>query len=78
MRFDDASAVRDLNGSTTLTLADRSQIKAGGGFAPPPVQVVVKIDGKLKEAVLTFPVPTTVTGPPRDARLRTYWKRKLD
>lgn len=78
VRFDDASAVRDLNGSTTLTLADRSQIKAGGGFAPPPVQVVVKIDGKLKEAVLTFPVPTTVTGPPRDARLRTYWKRKLD
>ena len=78
VRFDDASASRDLNGSTTLTSADRSQVKAGGGFAPPPVQVVVKIDGKLKEAVVTFPVPTTVTGPPRDARLRTYWQRKLD
>ena len=78
VNFKDASAVRDLNGSTTLTAADRSQIKAGGGFAPPPVQVVVKIDGKLKEAVVTFPVPTTVVGPPRDARLRTYWKKKLD
>ena len=78
VRFDDASAARDVNGSTTLTSADRSQIKAGGGFAPPPVQVVVNIGGKLKEAVVTFPVPTTVTGPPRDARLRTYWQRKLD
>ena len=76
--FADATAVRDLNSTTTLTKEDRSQIKAGGGFAPPPVQVVVSIDGKLKEAVVTFPVPTTVTGPSRDARLRTYWKRKLD
>ena len=78
VRFDDASAARDINGSTTLTSADRSQIKAGGGFAPPPVQVVVKVDGKLKEAVVTFPVPTTVAGPPRDARLRTYWQKKLE
>ena len=78
IRFDDATAARDVNRSTTLTSSDRSQVKAGGGFAPPPVQVVVKIDGKLKEAVVTFPVPTTVSGPPRDARLRTYWQKKLD
>ena len=78
IRFDDATAARDVNGTTTLTTSDRSQVKAGGGFAPPPVQVVVKIDGKLKEAVVTFPVPTTVSGPPRDARLRTYWQKKLD
>ena len=78
IRFDDATAARDVNGTTTLTSSDRSQVKAGGGFAPPPVQVVVKIDGKLKEAVVTFPVPTTVSGPPRDARLRTYWQKKLD
>ncbi|HEX4859023.1 MAG TPA: hypothetical protein VFV17_08385 [Usitatibacteraceae bacterium] len=78
VNFEDASAVRDINGSSTLTTVDRAQIKPGGGFPPPPVQVVVKIDNKLLEGVVTFPVVDTPKGPPRDARIRTYWKRRLD
>jgi type IV pilus assembly protein PilY1 len=78
INFEDATAVRDVNGSSSLTLNDRSQTKPGGGFPPPPVQVVVKVGDKLVEGVVTFPVVDTPKGPPRDARIRTYWKRKLD
>ncbi|MEX2240114.1 MAG: hypothetical protein WD775_05400 [Burkholderiales bacterium] len=76
--FADASATVDLNASDSITIADRSTIHAGGGYLPSPVPVVVEIDGKRYQAVISG---TSVQSPPGltlERRTRTYWYKEVD
>jgi type IV pilus assembly protein PilY1 len=73
-----AAATTDLNGLGTLSTANRSTKYGEGGYLPSPVPVVVDIDGKRYQAVISG---TSVQAPPGltlDSRVRTYWYRELD
>ena len=73
-----AGATTDLNALGTLSVANRSTIHSGGGYLPSPVPVVVEIDGKRYQAVISG---TSVQSPPGltlDSRVRTYWYREID
>ncbi|MFZ9411420.1 MAG: pilus assembly protein PilY, partial [Burkholderiaceae bacterium] len=76
--FADAAATQDLNSLGNLSLANRSSIRAGGGFLPSPVPVVVDIAGHKHEAVISG---TSVRQPPSltlDKRIRVYWYKNVD
>ena len=76
--FADAAATVDLQGTGTLSIASRSTVHAGGGYLPSPVPVVVEINGKKYQAVISG---TSVRQPPGttlDARVRTFWYKDLD
>jgi Tfp pilus tip-associated adhesin PilY1 len=74
----DASATADLNAVGGLTGSDRSLIHAGGGYLPSPVHVVVMLDGKPVEAVISGVQVSTPAGATLSARLRKYWYREID
>ncbi len=76
--YEDATATTELNGIAGLTVADRSSEHAGGGFPPSPVPVIVDIDGKKHQAVVSG---TKVMSPPQlklEARSRIYWYKSID
>lgn len=76
--FADASATIDQNASGTVEIADRSTIHAGGGYLPSPVPVVVEIDGKRYQAVISG---TSVQSPPGltlERRTRVYWYKEVE
>ncbi|HZM46017.1 MAG TPA: PilC/PilY family type IV pilus protein [Burkholderiales bacterium] len=58
-----------------LTASDRAKTRTSGGYPPVPVAVVVQIDGKQYQAVISG---TDVQNPPGTelgARIRTYWHK---
>lgn len=76
--FADAAATIDLNASGTISISDRSTVHAGGGYLPSPVPVVVEIDGKRYQAVISG---TSVQSPPGltlEKRTRVYWYKEVD
>jgi Tfp pilus tip-associated adhesin PilY1 len=76
--FADAGATIDVNASGGITIADRSTIHAGGGYLPSPVPVVVEIDGKKYQAVISG---TSVQSPPGltlEKRTRSHWYKQVD
>ena len=76
--FATAAATQDLNALGNLSLANRSTIRAGGGFLPSPVPVAVDIGGTKYEAVISG---TSVRTPPTvalDKRIRVYWYKEVD
>jgi type IV pilus assembly protein PilY1 len=76
--FADASATADLNGVGGITIADRSTIHAGGGYLPSPVPVVVEIDGKKYQAVISGTSVQTPPGLTLEKRTRQYWYKQID
>ncbi len=74
----DATATSDLNAVGGLTGSDRSLIHAGGGYLPSPVHVVVMLDGKPVEAVISGVQVSTPAGATLSARLRKYWYKEVD
>jgi type IV pilus assembly protein PilY1 len=75
--YEDASATID-SGTAGLTTADRSIRHAGGGYLPSPVPVVVKLGGRLYQAVVSG---TEVRMPPQaklESRYRFYWYIRRD
>ena len=74
----DATATTDLNAVGGLTGADRSLIHAGGGYLPSPVHVVVILNGKPVEAVISGIQVSQPAGASLSARLRRYWYREVD
>jgi hypothetical protein len=74
----DATATSDLNAVGGLTGADRSLIHSGGGYLPSPVHVVVMIDGKPVEAVISGVQVSTPSGATLSSRLRKYWYKEVD
>lgn len=76
--FADAAATVDLQGTGTLSIASRSAIHAGGGYLPSPVPVVVEINGKKYQAVISGTAVRQPPGTTLDARIRTYWYKEID
>jgi type IV pilus assembly protein PilY1 len=76
--FADAAATIDLNASGSITIADRFQVHAGGGYLPSPVAVVVEIDGKKYQAVISGTSVQTPPGLTLDKRTRVYWYKEIE
>jgi type IV pilus assembly protein PilY1 len=76
--FADAAATTDLNGVGGVTISDRSTIHEGGGYLPSPVPVVVEIDGKRYQAVISGTSVQTPPGLTLEKRTRQYWYRQID
>ena len=76
--FADASATTDVNGVGGVTIADRSTIHEGGGYLPSPVPVVVEIDGKKYQAVISGTAVQTPPGLTLEKRTRSYWYKEVD
>jgi type IV pilus assembly protein PilY1 len=77
--FQDATATISLTGlSGELTTADRSAVVLGGGFLPSPVPLIVNIDGKKYQSVISGTQLRSPGGLKVGSRVRTYWFRKLE
>jgi type IV pilus assembly protein PilY1 len=76
--FVDAAATTDLNGVGGITISDRSSIHPGGGYLPTPVPVVVEIDGKKYQAVISGTSVQTPPGLTLERRTRSYWYKDID
>jgi type IV pilus assembly protein PilY1 len=76
--FADAAATVDLQGLGTLSIANRSTIHAGGGYLPSPVPVVVEIDGKKYQAVISGTSVQTPPGLTLEKRTRAFWYKQID
>jgi len=76
--FADAAATIDLNAIGGITIADRSTEHAGGGYLPSPVPVVVEIDGKKYQAVISGTSVQTPPGLTLEKRTRSYWYKEID
>ena len=57
---------------------NRSTIHAGGGYLPSPVPVVVEIDGKKYQAVISGTSVQTPPGLTLEKRTRTFWYKQID
>lgn len=74
----DGSATFDVNQSGTLTLVDRYQVRAGGGYPPTPIPISVRIGGKSYQAAISGTKVITPPSPGLNRRYRTYWHRAID
>jgi len=74
VNFRTSGPVRDLNVSGTLTVDDRSEVRAGGGLPPSPVAVTV-CDGLSKCAEVVLSGAKTTLPPPVELgrRFRSFW-----
>ncbi|MFC3150405.1 pilus assembly protein [Litoribrevibacter euphylliae] len=72
-----ATAVTENDQIAGLTLDDRSYEVPGGGYPPPPVHVIVEVDGELVEAIISG---TEVNESQSDlnTRTRTFWSKQID
>ena len=76
--FADGAATADRNGSGGITIADRATVHPGGGYLPSPVPVVVEIDGKKYQAVISGTSVQTPPGLTLERRTRSYWYKEVD
>jgi len=79
VNFRTSGPVRDLNASGTLTTADRSEVRAGGGLPPSPVAVTV-CDGLSKCAEVVLSGSKTSLPPPvvLGRRFRSFWNLQTE
>jgi type IV pilus assembly protein PilY1 len=78
VNFQNATATTELNGVSGLSTSDRSFVAAGGGYLPSPVPVIVEIGGKKYQAVISGTQVQSPGGLKLEARIRTYWYRKIE
>lgn len=78
MNYLNGSATVDENQSGTLTTADRSFTRAGGGYPPTPVPISVVIGGKAYQGAISGTQVLTPPGPILGRRYRTFWQRLID
>jgi type IV pilus assembly protein PilY1 len=78
LNYLNAGATFDFDQNGSLTLLDRFQGRAGGGYPPTPVPVSVRIDGKTYQAAITGTQVITPPGSPLGRRYRTFWQRLID
>jgi len=77
--FSNATAFEDKpGGEAGKDAQDRSQIHSGGGYLPAPVPLVVEIDGKIHEGVISGVSVGQPPGSVLNARLRKFWYREMD
>lgn len=73
-----AASTIDRNRDGNFSLADRYQVRAGGGFPPTPVPVSVILDGKDYQAAISGTQVMTAPGVQLNRRFKTYWQRLID
>ena len=56
----------------------RFAVFAGGGFLPTPVPVVVKIEDKFYQSVISGVTTTNPGGLRLQTRIRIYWSKNVD
>ncbi len=78
VNYDDATAYKDKNLDGSMTAADRSAVHPGGGYLPSPVPVVVEIDGKIYEGVISGVKVDEPPGTLHGARLRKFWYKEFE
>ncbi|MEX2525153.1 MAG: hypothetical protein WD750_09365, partial [Gammaproteobacteria bacterium] len=78
VQYDDATALLDQNIDGSLDALDRSSVHPGGGYLPSPVPVVVEIDGKIHEGVISGVAVKQPPGSLLNARLRKFWHREFE
>ena len=76
--YEDATAIEDENIDGETDAADRSNVHAGGGYLPSPVPVVVEIDGKIHEGVISGVAVDEPPGSLLNARLRKFWYKQIE
>jgi len=79
VNFRTSGPIRDLNVSGTLTVDDRSEVRAGGGLPPSPVAVTV-CDGLSKCAEVVLSGAKTTLPPPVELgrRFRSFWNLQTE
>lgn len=77
MSYLDGSATIDHNLSG-LTTADRSSIRAGGGYPPTPVPISVVIGTGTYQGAISGTQVLSAPGPALGRRYRTFWQRLID
>lgn len=78
LNYLNGAAAFDINKSGTLTIADRYQVRAGGGYPPTPVPVSVKIGDTIYDVAVSGTQVITPPGPALGRRYRTFWRRGVD
>ena len=76
--FADATATTNLNQTSGLTTVNRSAEVPGGGYLPSPVPLIVEIDGKKYQGVCSGTQCLSPGGLKLEARVRSYWYRKIE
>ncbi len=77
--YQDATATMEMNFIDGITKDDRSVKVPGGGYPPSPVPVIVEIDGRKYEAVISGTNVLTPPGTKLEARRRVFWyKENID
>lgn len=76
--YADGSATIENDGISDLTTADRARQVPGGGYPPSPVPVIVEIDGKKYQAVISGTQVAQAPGTQLETRARKYWYREID
>lgn len=78
LNYLNASSTIDRNRDGQYGLADRYQVRAGGGFPPTPVPVSVILNGKDYQAAISGTQVITAPGVQLNRRFKTYWQRLID
>ena len=78
LNYLNGAAVFDINKSGSLTIADRYQVRAGGGYPPTPVPVSVKIGNDIYDVAVSGTQVIAPAGPRLGRRYRTFWRRGVD
>ncbi len=76
--YRDGTAVRDLAIGSGLNAADRAAVNNSGGLLPTPVPVIVRLNDKDMQGVISGPSVREGNPLPLGTRLRTFWSRLID
>jgi type IV pilus assembly protein PilY1 len=76
--FADATAARPLASGQAVTLAARYSVVSGGGYLPSPVSVVVQLNGKVVQGVISGTYVQTPPGAQLNWRRRLFWDIEHD
>jgi type IV pilus assembly protein PilY1 len=71
-------AVYDQNADSSIGDDDRAIVIEGGGLIPDPVPVIVDIDGKLSEAIISGTQVQQFTNTQLENRVQTFWSKDID
>jgi len=76
--FADATAAGALASGQAVTLAARYTIVPGGGYLPSPVSVVLQLNGKLVQGVISVTYVQTPPSAQLNWRYRVFWQIQHD
>lgn len=78
VNFETGAAILENNSVEGLQTEDRYSEAAGGGFPPSPVPVIVEIDGKKYQSVISGTEVSDPPGAKLERRSPVYWDTNID